>query len=199
MWNLESGMRILLGVLVSLAAQDGKADPAAPAEFKVRLETTKGDLVVRVVREWAPRGADRFHALVKSGAYDDTRFYRVLPKFIAQWGFCADPKVTAKWRDTPIKDDPVKKRNVRGTLSFAKGGPDTRTLNVFVNLKDNASLDKDGFAPFAEVVEGMEFADQLHSGHGSRPQQPKIAEQGNAYLDKEFKDLDRIKKASILE
>jgi len=192
-------MRLLLAILLPLGAQDAKPDPAAPAEFKVRLETTKGDLVVRVVRDWAPKGADRFHALVKAGAYDDTRFYRVLPKFIAQWGYSGDPKVTAKWRETPIKDDPVKKKNVRGTLSFAKGGPDSRTLNVFINLKDNSSLDKDGFAPFAEVVEGLEFADQLHSGYGNRPQQPKIIEQGNAYLDKEFKDLDRLKSAKILE
>jgi peptidyl-prolyl cis-trans isomerase A (cyclophilin A) len=188
-------MRWLLPILLALAAQDAEA----PAEFKVKFETTKGDIVVKVVREWAPKGADRFHALVKSGAYDDTRFYRVLPKFIAQWGFSGDPKVTAKWRDLPIKDDPVKKKNVRGTLSFAKGGPDTRTLNVFINLKDNATLDKDGFAPFGEVVEGMEFADQLHSGYGNSPQQPKIIEQGNAYLDKSFEKLDRIKKATILD
>jgi cyclophilin family peptidyl-prolyl cis-trans isomerase len=190
-------MRSLL--VLGLFLQDARPDPAAPAEFKVRLETSKGDLVVRVVREWAPKGADRFHALVRAGVYDEARFYRVLPKFIAQWGFAADPKVTAKWRDAPIADDPVKKKNLRGTLSFAKGGPHTRTLNVFINLKDNASLDKDGFAPFAEVVEGMEIADQLHSGYGNRPQQPKIIEQGNAYLDKEYKDLDRIKKATVLE
>lgn len=192
-------MRVLLGVLLALRAQDGKADPQAPAEFKVKLETTKGDVVLRIVREWAPRGADRFHALVKAGVYDDVRFYRVLPKFIAQWGYAADPKVSAKWRDLPIKDDPVKKKNARGTLSFAKGGPDTRTLNVFINLKDNDSLDKQGFAPFAEVVEGMDFADQLHSGYGNSPQQPKIVEQGNAYLDKSFEKLDRIKSAKVLE
>ncbi len=190
-------MRVLLGILLALKSQDAK--PEAPAEFKVKLETTKGEIVLRVVREWAPKGADRFHALVKAGAYDDTRFYRVLPRFIAQWGYSGDPKVTAKWRDAPIQDDPVKKKNLRGTLSFAKGGPDSRTLNVFINLKDNASLDNQGFAPFAEVIEGMDAADRLHSGYGNRPSQPKIVEQGNAYLDKEFKDLDRIKKATILE
>lgn len=192
-------MRLFLAVLLPLGAQDAKPDPAAPAEFKVRLETTKGDLVLRVVRDWAPKGADRFHALVKAGAYDDTRFYRVLPKFIAQWGFSGDPKVAKKWLEAKIADDPVRKKNARGTLSFAKGGPDSRTVNVFINLKDNASLDKDGFAPFAEVVEGLEFADQLHSGYGNRPSQPKIVEQGNAYLDKEFKELDRIKSAKVLE
>ncbi len=189
----------LLALLAWLGAQEAKPDPEAPGEYRVRFETTKGDIVVRVVREWAPKGADRFHALVKAGAYDDVRFYRVLPKFIAQWGYSGDPKVAAKWRDAPIQDDPVKKKNVRGALSFAKGGPDSRTVNVFINLKDNPSLDKQGFAPFAEVVEGMDVADRLHSGYGNSPQQPRIIEQGNAYLDKNFEKLDRIRKATILE
>ena len=191
-------MRILLAIALLAAPQDAQGKPA-PAEFKVKLETTKGDIVIKVTRDWAPKGADRFHTLVKGGLYDDTRFYRVLMKFVAQWGFSGDPKVAAKWLEAKIEDDPVKKKNLRGTLSFAKGGPNARTVSVFINLKDNGDLDKQGFAPFAEVVEGMEIADKLHSGWGNTPQQKKILEQGNAYLDKEYKELDRIKKASVLE
>ena len=190
---------IAAAVLLALGAQGAKPDPEAPAEFKVKLETTKGDIVIKVAREWSPKGADRFHALVTSGAYNDIRFYRVVPKFIAQFGFSGDPKVTAKWRDAKITDDPVKKENVRGTVTFAKSGPDSRTMNVFINLRDNSQLDRDGFSPFGEVLEGMEIADQLHSGYGNGPQQAKIIEQGNAYLDKEFKDLDTLKKASIVK
>jgi len=191
-------MRIPLAIVAALALQD-TPDKPAPAEFKVKLETTKGDIVLRVVRDWAPKGADRFHALVKGGLYDDTRFYRVVNKFVAQWGYHGDPKVSAKWLEAKIDDDPVKKKNVRGTVAFAKGGPNTRTVSVFLNLKDNDALDKQGFAPFAEVVEGMEIADKLHSGWGNTPQQKKILEQGNAYLDKEYKELDRIKTARVME
>lgn len=191
-------MRITLAIVAALALQDAPDKPA-PAEFKVKLETTKGDLVLKVVRDWAPKGADRFHALVKGGLYDDTRFYRVVNKFVAQWGYHGDPKVSAKWIEAKIDDDPVKKKNVRGTLSFAKGGPHTRTVNVFLNLKDNDALDRQGFAPFAEVAEGMEVADKLHSGWGNTPQQKKILEQGNAYLDKDYKELDRIKTARVMD
>ena len=171
----------------------------APAEFKVKLETSKGDIVLRVVRAWAPRGADRFHELVKAGYYDDIRFYRVVPKFVAQFGLNGDPKVTAKWRESKIPDDPVVKQNVRGTVVFAKGEPNSRTTNVFINLKDATSLDRSGFAPFAEVIEGMEVVDALHSGYGNSPSQKRIVEEGNAYLDKDFKNLDRLKSAKVVE
>ena len=193
-------------LLAALAQESPLLDPKAPAvnreapaEFKVKLETSKGDIVLKVTREWAPKGADRFYNLVKSGYYDDTRFYRVVAKFVAQWGMNGDAKISKAWREAKIDDDPVKKKNARGTMSFAMSGPNTRTAQLFINLKDNEDLDKKGFAPLAEVVEGMEVADKLHSGWGNTPQQKKILEEGNAYLDKEYKELDRIKKASVLE
>jgi peptidyl-prolyl cis-trans isomerase A (cyclophilin A) len=194
-----AGVRATLAVLVLLAQ-----DPA-PAEFRVKLETSRGDIVLKVVRDWAPKGADRFHALVKAGYYDGCRFYRVLPKFMAQTGIAGDPQVSAKWREKPIDDDPVKQKNLRGRISFAKGGPNARTTNLFINLKDNAALDGQGFAPFAEIVEGLELADQLFSGYGDAPprgrgpSQKRIYEEGNAYLQKDFKDLDFIKSATILD
>lgn len=177
----------------------------APAEFTVKLETSKGDIVLKVTRAWAPKGADRFFNLVKNGYYDETRFYRVLPKYVAQFGIHGDPAVAAAWKAAPIGDDPVVQKNLRGTLVFAKGGPDTRTTNLFFNLKDNAALDKSGFAPFAVVTEGLEVMDQLHSGYGDGspkgrgPGQAKIYELGNAWLKKDFKELDFIKNARIVD
>ncbi len=193
-------------LLAALAQENPLLDPKAPAlnkeapaEFKVKLETSKGEIVLKVTREWAPKGADRFFNLVKAGYYDDTRFYRVVAKFVAQWGYHGDPKVSKAWREAKIDDDPVKKKNARGTVSFATGGPNTRTTQIFINLKDNEDLDKKGFAPFAEVVEGMDVADKLHSGWGNTPQQKKILEEGNAFLDKDYKELDRIKSAKLVE
>jgi peptidyl-prolyl cis-trans isomerase A (cyclophilin A) len=194
-------MRVLLAAALLLPAQD----PAAPAEFKVKFETSKGDIVLKVTRDWAPKGADRFHALVKAGYYDDCRFYRVLPKYIAQVGINGTPAVALKWKQLPIDDDPVKQKNTRGRVAFAKGGPNTRTTNLFINLKDSTSLDSQGFAPFAEVVEGMDVADQLYSGYGEGapkgrgPSQRKLYDLGNAWLQKDFKDLDFIKTAKIVE
>ncbi len=207
-------MRSALALLVLLGAQDRSplADPkapavnlTAPAEFTVKLETSKGDLVVKVVRDWAPKGADRFFSLVKNGFYDDCRFYRVLPKYIAQVGIHGDPKISQKWREAPIDDDPVKQKNTRGRVTFAKGGPNSRTTNLFINLKDNTSLDSQGFVPIGELVDGMDIAEQLHSGYGDGapkgrgPSQKKIYEDGNAWLQKDFKDLDFIKTAKVVE
>jgi len=194
-------MRALLVLALLLPAQDAKA----PAEFKVKLETSKGDIVLKITREWAPKGADRFYSLVKNGYYDECCFYRVLPKYIAQVGIHGDPKISLKWHEAAIDDDPVKQKNTRGRVTFAKGGPNSRTTNIFINLKDSTSLDRDGFAPFAEVVDGMDVADQLHSGYGEGapkgrgPGQKKIYDEGNAYLLKDFKDLDYIKTARVLE
>jgi peptidyl-prolyl cis-trans isomerase A (cyclophilin A) len=207
-------MRPALAVLLLLAAQDKPSlrDPkspavtlTAPAEFKVKLETSKGDLVIKVVRDWAPKGADRFFSLVKNGYYDECRFYRVLPKYIAQVGIHGDPKIAGAWHEAPIDDDPVKQKNTRGRVTFAKGGPNSRTTNIFLNLRDSTSLDSQGFAPIGEVVEGMDVADQLHSGYGDGapkgrgPSQKRIYEEGNAWLQKDFKDLDFIKTAKVVD
>ena len=197
-----------LALLFALPAQDKAAlgDPkspganlTAPATFKVKLDTTKGPLVLKVTREDSPKGADRFYSLVKIGYYDDCRIYRVVPKFVAQWGLNGDPKITQKWREAKIEDDPVKKTNVRGSVSFAKAGPNSRTTQLFINLKDNTTLDSQGFSPLAEVVEGMDVADKLYAGYGNSPSQPKIIEEGNAYLESSFKELDVIKTARVVD
>ncbi|HKW97217.1 MAG TPA: peptidylprolyl isomerase [Bryobacteraceae bacterium] len=185
------------------APSEATGEKRAPESYRVRFETSKGDFLVQVTRSWAPLGADRFYTLVSSGFYDGARFFRVLPGFVVQFGIAADPAVTAKWKDANLKDDPVTQSNRRGTLSFATGGPDTRTTQVFINVADNARLDANGFAPIGAVTSGMDVVDQFYSGYGegaprgNGPDQHRIETEGTAYLARDFPKLDYIKKASI--
>jgi peptidyl-prolyl cis-trans isomerase A (cyclophilin A) len=169
----------------------------APAEFKVRFETSKGPFVIEVRRELAPNGVDRFYELVQSGYYDEARFFRVVPNFVVQWGINRDPKVSRQWNQKYIPDDPVKESNRRGYITYAKRVADTRTTQVFINLADNVSLDSTGFALFGKVTEGMEVVQNLYSGYGQTPQQNLIQLQGNAYLESQFPQLDYIKTARV--
>jgi peptidyl-prolyl cis-trans isomerase A (cyclophilin A) len=170
----------------------------APATFSAAFDTSKGRFVVEVHREWAPRGADRFYNLVKSGFFNDVRFFRVIGGQLAQFGMHGDPAVQEAWRDAVIEDDPVRHGNTRGSVSFASRGPNTRTTQLFINLRDNSVYDRLGFAPFAEVVSGMDVVDRLYSAYEERPEQPLIDEEGNAYLTREFPSLDYIQKAALV-
>ena len=169
----------------------GDAGPAADT-FVVDFETSAGTFA-----DWAPRGAARFRELVQAGFYDDTRFFRVIPGFVAQFGLSGDPATNATWRDRTIADDPVMAENTRGRLTFATAGPNTRTTQLFLNYADNSALDSMGFAPFGEVIEGMDVVDAIHAEHGERPQQSRIQTEGNAYLDAEFPGLTAIERVSI--
>lgn len=201
---------LVFGVLMPTAsAQTGNlANPAAlkeaaPPIYKVRFDTSKGPFVVEVHRDWAPNGADRFYNLVKNGFYDDTRFFRVISGFMVQFGINGDPKISAPWRGATINDDPVKQSNKRGYITFATSGPNSRTNQVFINFADNAGLDRQGFSPFGQVVSGMNVVDALFSGYGEGapsgrgPEQGRLQQEGNAYLKKDFPNLDYIKKATI--
>ncbi|HXM38281.1 MAG TPA: peptidylprolyl isomerase [Gemmatimonadales bacterium] len=175
----------------------------APDSFRAHFETTKGVFVIAVHRAWAPRGADRFYNLVRSGYYDGVRFFRVLPGFMAQFGIHGDPAVSTAWREQRIADDPVRRTNLRGMVSFATAGPGTRTTQVFINFGNNDRLDAMGFAPFGEVVEGMDVVDQLYAGYGEGaprgrgPDQGRMQAEGNAYLERQFPKLDSVKRARI--
>ena len=193
-----AGVLTMLGAVA--AAQTKPAGPPnekAPETFKVRFATTKGDFVVVTHRSWSPFGADRFYNLVKSGFYDGSVIYRVIPGFAAQFGIHANPAVQAKWEKTPIKDDLVKQTNSLGHVSFAASGPDSRTTQVFINLKDNKQLDRQGFSPFGDVVQGIGVAGVVYSGYSDRPDQAKVLKLGAAYLKANFPRLDSIKKATI--
>lgn len=183
-----------------------KAVEKAPEKFQVNVETTKGPFTVEVVREWAPKGADRFYNLIRLGYYDDVAFFRVLDGFVAQFGIHGDPKVSAVWRSSNFEDDPVgKQSNARGTLTFATAGPNTRTTQLFINFRDNSQLDSMGFTPFGRVVKGMEVVDSLYKGYGegaprgAGPDQGMIQTRGNAYLKESFPKLDFIKSARVAE
>jgi peptidyl-prolyl cis-trans isomerase A (cyclophilin A) len=169
----------------------------APATYKAKFDTSKGAFVVEVHRDWAPKGADRFYNLVKNGFFDDTRFFRVVPDFMVQFGINGDPNIQKNWANANITDDPVKQSNKRGYITFATRGANTRTTQMFINFKDNAGLDRQGFAPFGEVVTGMDVVDKITSQYGEKPNQGSIQAEGNAYLNKEFPKLDYIKKATI--
>jgi peptidyl-prolyl cis-trans isomerase A (cyclophilin A) len=173
------------------------AAPAAPAVYRIDFETTRGPVVVEVTRALSPNGADRLYALVKAGYYDGSRFYRVVPDFMVQWGAAADPKVSQAW-DRPIPDDPVRASNLRGTLTFAKTSrPDSRTTHLFINFSDNGFLDSQGFSPVGHVVSGMENVDAIYPGYGEEPDQGRIMAEGNAYLGQAFPNLDFIRTARI--
>lgn len=182
----------------------GLAKETAPARFRVRFKTTRGDFVVQVVRSWAPRGADRFYNLVKVGFFEDVAFFRVLDGFVAQFGIHGNPRVGQAWRDSVIPDDPRGQSNERGTVTFATAGPNTRTTQFFINFRDNRNLDGMGFTPFGRVVEGMEVVDHLYSGYGEGapngggPDQGRAQSEGNAYFKSQFAKLDYIQKAALL-
>ena len=183
------------------------ADPGfaqqAPDSFRAHFSTTQGDFVILVRRAWAPRGADRFYNLVRSGFYDGVRFFRVIPGFMAQFGIHGDTAVIAAWRPRVLPDDPVRRTNGRGMVTYATAGPGTRTTQIFINFGDNNRLDASGFAPFGQVVEGMEVVDKLYGGYGEGqpqgrgPEQYRLNIEGEKYLARQFPRLDKINKATV--
>lgn len=170
----------------------------APEQYAVTFETTAGNFVLTVYRDWAPRGADRFYNLVTNGFYNEQRFFRVVPGFVVQWGMSGDPEITKEWANAQFLDDPVKESNTRGRISFAATNrPNSRTTQVFINLGDNTNLDGMRFAPFGEVTEGMDVVDKINAEYGQQASQGYIAEQGNAYLQEAFPNMDYIKSVRV--
>jgi len=182
------------------------ATATAPETFRVRFDTTKGLVVIEVIREWAPNGADRFYNLVKLGYFNDVAFLRVVSGFMAQFGIHGDPAVTEKWKDANIQDDPVKQSNQRGFITYAASrAPNSRTTQMFINYSNNERLDNMRFAPFGRVIQGMDVVDILHADYGDGPpmgrgpNQSLIESKGNSYLRQRFPALDYIKTATLVE
>src|SRR3989442_10442869 len=171
---------------------------AAPDSFLVALTTSRGPVSVVVHRSWAPRGADRFYALVHGGFYDGARFFRVVRGFVVQFGLPADPQLGRAWSSQRLPDDPVRHTKRRGTVTFASAGPNTRTTQLFINLADNARLDALGFSPIGQVAEGLGIVDSLYGQYGERPSQDSIRLQGDPYLTRAYPNLDRIRAATIV-
>jgi peptidyl-prolyl cis-trans isomerase A (cyclophilin A) len=211
--TLRGVIRLVL-VLLCAAAVAGTASAAtppqllhpaslhakAPATYRASFATTRGTFVVTVHRAWSPNGADRFYNLVRARFFDGVTFFRVVKGFVVQFGISPDPAIAKAWQTATIKDDPVKASNTPGTLTFADAGPDTRTTQLFVNLGNNASLDGQGFSPFARVTSGMSVVNRLYGGYGERPtsEQQQITTQGSAYLRRHYPKLDHIRTARIV-
>ena len=182
---------------------DSLAQPA-PDSFRVAFVTNKGRFVIQAHRAWSPRGVDRFYYLARHNYYDGGKFFRNLPDFMTQFGLHGDPAVNSVWDELRIEDDPVTKSNVRGYVSYAMGGPNTRSTQLFINKKDNSRLDAMGFAPIGLVVEGMQVVDSLYMGYGegppygNGPDQGRIMTNGNAYLERFFPRLDSIVSIRVL-
>jgi peptidyl-prolyl cis-trans isomerase A (cyclophilin A) len=200
----------LLSMACSPPSQTRKAEaPAAakneppPDVFRVNLDTSKGPVAIEVRRAWAPRGADHFYELVKTGFYDGNRFFRVVRNFVVQFGISGDPQLNRLWANANLPDDPVKQSNVTGTLTYAHLGPNSRSTQLFINLKDNKTLDKQGFAPIGKVISGMATVERLYSSYGEiaprgqGPDPSRIEVEGNAYLENHFARLDYINKAAV--
>jgi len=212
---LSAAACLLLAACSSSSNETAKEEPAkkeepkaaapetAPDVFKVNFDTSKGPIVIEVHRDWAPIGVDHFYTLVKLGFYDGDRFFRYVRGFVVQFGISGDPAANRTWANASVKDDPVKEHNVRGTITYATAGANTRSTQLFINLADNSRLDADGFAPFGKVVEGMDVVNNLYSGYGEMapngegPDAQQIEVQGNPYLENRFPRLDYIKKATI--
>ncbi len=176
----------------------------APDVYQVNLDTSKGPVTIEVRREWAPVGADHFYNLVQTGFYDNARFFRVVRNFVVQFGIAAKPETQRLWESASLPDDPVKQHNTRGTVTYATRGPNTRSTQIFINLRDNRqSLDGAGFAPFGKVTAGMDAVDSFYNSYGDMPpmgQGPdpsQIQLRGNEYLESRFPRLDYIRKATI--
>ena len=170
----------------------------APATYKAVFTTTAGNFVVAVTRAWAPHGADRFYNLVKRGFYDQNRFFRVVPKFVVQWGIHGDPAVSAAWSNATLPVDRARQSNRRGRVTFAMGSLATsRTTQVFINLGDNSRLDIEGFAPFGEVITSMVLVERIFSDYGDGVDQGRLHAEGNAFLAKYLPRLDYIKTTTI--
>jgi peptidyl-prolyl cis-trans isomerase A (cyclophilin A) len=203
---MKKSMFVVVGLLAAAAAFAGQAalkNPAslteqAPATYKAAFDTSAGKFVITVHRAWSPNGADRFYNLVKNGFYDETRFFRVVPDFMVQFGISGDPAIAAAWRTANMKDDPATGHsNTKGFVSFATAGKDTRTTQVFINYANNAGLDKQGFTPFGEVTSGMDSVEKINSDSGQKPDQGQLQANGNTYLKASFPKLDYVKKATI--
>ena len=208
---------LALGACMHHRAGAGPADPLhhpdaaywrqhAPDLYFARIETTKGPFTLEIHRDWAPIGADHFYLLARAGFYDDSRFTRVVPRFIAQFGVPRDSLLASLWSSRAVADDPVRQSNVRGTIAFAMTGPNTRTTQLYISLVDNTRLDAQGFSPIGRVVDGMNVVDALYGGYGESAgggvragKQGPLLRGGNAYVDREYPKLDRLIRIRITD
>ncbi len=190
--------------LLELLTESEPHTAQAPEQFRVRMATTRGEFTLEIHRDWAPLGADRFWELVRARYFDDSRFFRVVPNYIAQFGIAGDPAMAEAWRERTIADDAVRQSNTRGTIAYAMTGPGKRATQLYINLADNTQLDAQGFAPIGRVSSGMEVVDSLYSAYGENSgggmragRQAAVFEGGNQWLDAHYPKLDKLLAAAV--
>jgi peptidyl-prolyl cis-trans isomerase A (cyclophilin A) len=178
----------------------------APDVFQAVITTTKGDFTIEVYRDWAPLGADRLFQLLKTGFYNDNCLFRVQKPYVVQFGISDNKEVNYFWDKLPLNDEPIKTENLKGTISYARDGANSRTTQLFINLADNHKLDTisyngvRGFPPVAKIITGFEVVEQFFGDYGFEPanHQDSAMVQGNAYWERKFKGLDYILKGEIV-
>jgi peptidyl-prolyl cis-trans isomerase A (cyclophilin A) len=201
---MRIGTVFITALLLTACHKETPKAVVVPQVFRVKFQTSQGDFVVEAHRAWAPHGVDRFHELVSMKYFDQGRFFRVVPGFIAQFGVHRKFDVHEKWRTMFIADDPPQRKNLRGMLAYAKSDPGTRATEIFINLVDNKALDDQGFVPFAQVVQGMDVVDKFYAGYGEmRPEgkyidPTRVEGEANEYLVQRFPRLDFIVHADFL-
>ena len=167
--------------------------------FQTDVPVSDGLITIVVNETLAPLGAAHLKLLVADHFFDGAAFFRVVPNFVVQFGIAGTPAENAKWK-TPIKDDPVIGSNTEGTITYATAGPDTRTSQLFINLKDNAPLDPQGFAPFGKVVRGMDVVKAIYNptpGSSSGVNQGMYEMNGDAWIRKNYPKIQFITSANI--
>jgi len=201
-------LSILLAAMLQARAQPadtlGLLNLKAPAVYCVKVQTDIGAMTIEVNKAWAPIAADRFYQLVRSGFFDDTRFFRSNTKYL-QFGIGADSAVNAFWDRYPLKDEPVNLKNTAGTISFAMGGPNTRTSSVYFNKIDNPKLDtiqnSTGFPGFGKLIAGESVLALFENKYPDSvvfKQWDAMVAKGNAYTDVVLPGLRRILKMEIV-
>ncbi len=195
----------ITALLLTACHKEAPKAVVVPDVFRVKFQTSAGDFVVEAHRAWAPHGVDRFDELLRMKYFDQGRFFRVVPGFIAQFGVHRNFDVHGKWREYFIADDPPQQKNLRGTLAYAMSGLGTRTTEIFINLADNKALDDQGFVPFAKVIQGMDVVDKFYAGYGEmRPEgkyidPSRVEGEANEYLVQRFPKLDFILHAEFVQ
>jgi len=200
------GKSVSLALTAFCAVALATGNPAYKVIFHLEnLENgNSGEVVVNVHPEWAPLGAQRFAELVEQRFFDNTRFFRVVTGFVAQFGISGDPEVTSAWRGKTIGDDSPQHHvtNNRGRLSFYTDGKDDRSTQIVFNVKDNDFLDNKGYVPFAEVADGMFYVDRIFNGYGGSSRAPvesRMQTEGNAYLERDFPRPTYIKTVEVVK
>ncbi|AQS93887.1 peptidylprolyl isomerase [Polaribacter sp. BM10] len=209
---MKNKIIVLLGIVLFTSCATKKfkerwLKKEAPEMFKARFETTQGNFDIEAKRAWSPAGVDRLYQLIKYEYYKDVAIFRVVPNFVAQFGIHNDSIINNSWSNKGFVDEPVIMKNDSMTIAFARSGVETRTNQIFINLKKNARLDTieysgvKGFPVIAKVIAGKENVLKFYDGYGDKlgRQQGKINKLGNAFLKEKYPKVDYILKAYFIK